>query len=169
MRVTRGFLRGWLKFPGSCHPSVLSGERGRHSNKTGSTVPSVISAMSEGEKRFMKDGNPCMTEKLTKLHPIAWLSWGCGFERCLQDSRQRVLLSHTGIEKQGIVNHSEEAAFLPLALQWKETLPQRRELGASRWGKDSDSSLLYGGFSHVHCPLAAAPNLSIGCFPRGLL
>jgi hypothetical protein len=115
MRVTRGFSRGWLKFPGSCHPSVLSGERGRHSNKTGSTVPSVISAMSEGEKRFMKDGNPCMTEKLTKQKPIAWLSWGCGFERCLQDSRQRVLLSHTGIEKQGIVNHSEEAAFLPLA------------------------------------------------------
>lgn len=103
------------KISGFVPPKCVIWFGGRHSNKTGSTVPSVISAMSEGEKRFMKDGNPCMTEKLTKLHPIAWLSWGCGFERCLQNSRQRVLLSHTGIEKQGIVNHSEEAAFLPLA------------------------------------------------------
>ncbi len=88
---------------------------GQHSHRMGNPLPSVISGMSEREKRFMKDGNPCMTEKLTKQKPIAWLSGGCGFERCLQNSRQRVLLSHTGIEKQGIVNHSEEAAFLPFA------------------------------------------------------
>lgn len=48
-------------------------------------------AMSGREKRFMKDCTPRLTiGQLEK--PCVWLSWVCGFERCLQYSRRRSLL-----------------------------------------------------------------------------
>lgn len=88
---------------------------------------------------------------------IVWLSWGCSFKHCLQDSRQQVPLSPYWNREAGGSQSQRTRCFFPsLSGVGGRISGEGKELGASIWRKESESGFQWWFFS---CPLSTPTKL----------